>query len=117
VKLAEELNRAALPGVGFIPIRFTPSYSVHKGKECGGVYIMLNDRTKCSVVDVGLLIAKTVYRLYPRDFPVDKPKNLLLHASTLTAIKEDKPLDDIRATWRMDLVDFQQRRERYLIYK
>ena len=117
VKLAGELNRAALPGVAFIPIRFTPTYSVHKGKECGGVYIMLNDRTRCNVVDVGLLIAKTVFRLYPNDFPVDKPKNLLLHASTLAAIKADKPLDDIRATWRMDLVDFQQRRERYLIYK
>ena len=117
VKLAAELNRAALPGVAFIPIRFTPTYSVHKGKECGGVFIMLNDRTKCNVVDVGLLIMKTVYRLHPKDFPVDKPKNLLLHASTLADIKADKPLDDIRATWRMDLVDFQQRRERYLIYK
>ncbi len=117
VKLAEELNRAALPGVAFIPIRFTPTYSVHKGKECGGVHIMLNDRKSCNVVDVGLLIAKTMHRLYPKDFPADKPKNLLLHAATLAAIKEDKPLDDIRATWRMDLVDFQQRRERYLIYK
>jgi uncharacterized protein YbbC (DUF1343 family)/CubicO group peptidase (beta-lactamase class C family) len=117
VKLAEELNRMALPGVAFIPIRFTPTYSVHKGVECGGVFIMLNDRTKCNVVDVGLQIAKTVYRLYPKDFPVDRPKNLLLHAGTLADIKADKPLEDIRATWRMDLIDFQQRRERYLIYK
>ncbi len=117
VKFAAELNQAALPGVAFIPIRFTPTYSVHKGKECGGVYIMLNDRKACNVVDVGLLIMKTAYRLYPKDFPVEKPKNLLLHAATLAAIKQDKPLDDIRATWRMDLVDFQQRRERYLIYK
>lgn len=116
VKLAAELNRAALPGIGFVPIRFTPTASVHKGKECGGVYLMLNDRKTCNVVDVGLLIAKTVYRLYPKDFPVDKPKNLLLHATTLAAIKEDKPLAAIRATWRMDLVDFQQRRERYLLY-
>lgn len=117
VKLAGELNRADLPGVSFVPIRFKPTYSVHKDKDCGGVYIMLNDRTKCNVVDVGLLIAKTVYRMYPKDFPVEKPKNLLLHATTLAAIKEDKSLEDIRATWRMDLVDFQQRRERYLIYK
>ena len=117
VKLAEELNRTALPGVAFIPIRFKPTYSVHKDKDCGGVYIMLNDRKACNVVDVGLLIMKTVYRLYPNDFPVDRPKNLLLHDSTLAAIKADKPLDDIRATWRIDLVDFQQRRERYLIYK
>lgn len=119
VKFAEELNRAALPGVAFIPIRFTPTdrIHIHNGKACGGVYIMLNDRKACNVVDVGLLIMKTAYRLYPKDFPVEKPKNLLLHASTLAAIKEDKPLDDIRATWKMDLVDFQQRRERYLIYK
>jgi uncharacterized protein YbbC (DUF1343 family)/CubicO group peptidase (beta-lactamase class C family) len=117
VKLAEELNRAALPGVGFIPVRFTPTYSVHKRTNCGGVYIMLNDRKTCNVVDVGLLIAKTVYRLYPKDFPVNKPENLLLHSTTLAAIKENKSLEDIRATWRMDLVDFQQRRERYLIYK
>jgi len=117
VKLAAELNRAALPGVGFVPIRFTPTYSVHQGKECGGVYIMLNDRKTCNVVDVGLLIMKTAYRLYPKDFPVEKPKNLLLHAATLNAVKEDKSLDDIRASWKMDLVDFQQRRERYLLYK
>lgn len=116
LKLAAELNRAALPGVAFIPIRFKPTFSVHKDKECSGVYIMLNDRQACNVVDVGLLIAKTVYRLYPKDFPVDKPRNLLLHASTLTDVKADKPLEDIRATWRMDLVDFRQRRERYLIY-
>ncbi len=117
VKFAAELNRAALPGIAFVPIRFTPTYSVHKDKECGGVYMLLNDRAKCNVVDVGLLIAKTAYRLYPKEFPVDKPENLLLHAGTLAAVKADKPLDDIRATWKMDLVDFQQRRERYLIYK
>lgn len=117
VRFASELNRAGLPGVSFVPIRFTPTYSVHKGQECGGVYIMLKDRATCVVVDVGLLIAKTAHRLYPREFPMDKMKHLLLHDATLAALKEDKSLADIRATWRMDLVDFQQRRERYLIYK
>jgi len=117
VKLAEELNRAALPGIRFIPIRFTPTASVHKGKLCGGVHLMINDRGRCSVVDVGLLIAKTVYRLYPKDFPVDKIKSLLLNAATMAAIKEDKPLADIRAIWQPDLKDFQQRRARHLIYQ
>lgn len=117
VKLAEELNRAGLPGVGFVPIRFTPTTSVHKGQSCGGVYVMLNDRERCNVVDVGLQIARTLYRLYPKEFNPDKMKNLLLHSATLAAIKADQPLDEIRATWRMDWVDFEQRRERYLIYK
>ena len=79
---------------------------------------MLNDRKPCNVVDVGLQIIQTVYRLYPERFhPWTRSKNLLLHAPTLAEIKADKSLDEIRATWRMDRVDFQQRRERYLIYK
>src|SRR5207253_2287461 len=62
VRLADDLNRAALPGVRFVPIQFTPTYSIHKGELCRGVYILLTDREACHVVDVGLLIAKTLYR-------------------------------------------------------
>jgi uncharacterized protein YbbC (DUF1343 family) len=117
VKLAEELNRAGLPGVSFVPIRFTPTASVHRDKLCGGVYIMLNDRDACNVVDAGLLIAKTVFRLYPNDFDPEKTKRLLLHSRTLDNVKADKPLDEIRASWRIDVEEFLQRRARFLIYK
>jgi uncharacterized protein YbbC (DUF1343 family) len=117
VRLAEELNRAELPGVSFVPLRFTPTYSVHKGTNCGGVYIMLNDRDRCNVVDVGLQMARTLYRLYPNNFNPDKIKHLLLHPATLEAIKADKSLDEIHVLWKSDLEEFQQRRARYLIYK
>ncbi|NOS72476.1 MAG: DUF1343 domain-containing protein [Verrucomicrobia bacterium] len=117
VKFAAELNIAALPGVRFVPIRFTPAASVHKGKLCGGVYIALTDRNQCNVVDLGLLMALTLQRMYPADFPLEKIKHLLLHDGTLQAIRENKSLTEIRASWRMDLVDFEQRRERYLIYR
>ena len=116
VKLAEALNQPALPGVSFIPIRFTPTYSVHKGELCKGVYILLTDRDRCNVVDVGLLIAETVYRLYPKDFNPDKMRHLLLHPPTLEAVKSDKPLKDIRALWQKELNEFMQRRAKYLIY-
>ena len=36
VKLAAELNKLEMPGVSFMPIRFTPKSSVHKEKECRG---------------------------------------------------------------------------------
>jgi len=117
VKLAEELNRAGLPGISFVPVRFTPTYSIHKGTNCGGVYILLNDRNDCTVVDAGLLIAKTLHRWYPEQFNADKIKHLLLHQRTLDAIKTDKSLADIRATWTIDLEEFQKRREKFLIYK
>jgi uncharacterized protein YbbC (DUF1343 family) len=117
VKLAEEMNTAGLPGVRFVPIRFTPSTSVHKGQECGGVYIFLTDRDQCSVVDVGLQLAITLYRMYPQDFDPEKMKNLLLHGRTLEAIKAGTPLSEIRAAWRMDLDEFQKRRAKFLLYQ
>ena len=116
VKLAEELNRAALPGVSFVPIRFTPTFSVHKGQRCKGVSIQLTQRDRCNVVDVGLLLAETLYRLYPKDFNPGKMSHLLLHPPTLEAVKADKPLKEIRALWQKDLDDFMQRRAKYLLY-
>lgn len=116
-RLADELNRAGLPGIRFVPIQFTPTTSVHKGKLCRGVYFVLTDRDACPVVDVGLLIAKTLHRWYPRQFSPDKLKRLLLHAQTLEAIETDKSLADVHALWRADLEEFRKRREKFLIYK
>jgi uncharacterized protein YbbC (DUF1343 family)/CubicO group peptidase (beta-lactamase class C family) len=116
VKLAEALNGTGLPGVRFVPIDFTPTYSVHKGKLCKGVYIMLTDRDRCNVVDVGLLIAETMYRFYPKDFNPDNMRHLLLHPPTFEAVKADKPLSEIHALWQKDLDEFMLRRAKYLLY-
>jgi uncharacterized protein YbbC (DUF1343 family) len=116
VKLAGTLNGADLDGVRFVPIRFTPKASVHKDQLCGGVYIMLTDRERFDVVDVGLLIARTLHRLYPNDFSADKMKHLLLHQPTLDAIKAGKPLKEIRAAWQRDLGEFEKRRAKFLMY-
>jgi uncharacterized protein YbbC (DUF1343 family) len=117
MQLAEELNRAGLPGVRFIPIQFTPTYSVHKGHLCKGVFILLTDRDRCNVVDVGLQIAETAYRLYPKDFDPGKMDHLLLDKSTLEAVKANQPLKEIRAGWQKNLDEFQKRRAKYLLYK
>ena len=116
LKFAEELNQATLPGVRFVPIQFTPKSSIHKDKLCGGVSILLTDRDHCDVVDVGLLLAKTLYRLYPLKFSPRKMAHLLKHQPTLDAIKADKPLKEIRAAWQQDLDEFQKRRAKYLLY-
>lgn len=117
LRLAQELNNSDLPGVRFVPITFTPSASIHKGELCRGVYIILTDRDRCNVVDVGVQMAKTLYRLYPEQFKLDKIRHLLLHPATLQAIKDDVSLAAIRESWKRDLDEFQQRRARFLIYK
>jgi len=116
-RLADELNGAGLPGVRFVPVQFTPTYSVHKGKLCRGVNIIVTGRDACNVVDVGLLITATLYRWYPKDFEMDKIKHLLLHPDTLAALKAGKSVAEIRAGWRIANVEFSDRRERFLIYR
>src|SRR5437762_3573671 len=57
VKLAAELNRAGLPGVRFIPVRFTPAASMFKDQPCGGAYLAVTDRQALNPVDVGITLA------------------------------------------------------------
>lgn len=116
VRFAEVLSRSGLAGVRFVPVRFTPDASVFKGQDCGGVYILLTDRDHCHVVDVGLVIAETLCRLYPHQFDADKMAHLLLNRATLDAIKAGQPIGEIRASWEPGLKDFQKRRAKYLIY-
>ena len=116
IKLAAELNKAALPGVRFLPVRFTPTDSVYKGQSCAGVNIVLTDREHCNVVDIGVTMAKVLNRLYPEQFKVDKVNVLLGDKATLAAIKADKPMEEIRKLWTADLEQFKARRAKYLLY-
>lgn len=115
-RFTAELNRAGLPGISFVPIRFTPKSSVFKDQECGGAYLMLNDRDACRAVDVGILIASTLQRLHPKEFALAKIATLLQHPPTLEAIQAGKPLVEIKALWSTDLAEFQSRRANFLLY-
>lgn len=116
LKLAAELNQAELKGVRFVPVRFTPTDSVFKGQSCAGVNIILLDREHCEVVDIGITIAKVLHRWYPQQFGIEKFNRLLGHRATLNAIKEDKPLAEIKKLWSKDLKEFEQRRAKHLLY-
>ncbi len=115
-KLAAELNRFALAGVRFVPIRYTPTASTFKDKPCGGVSIVLTDREKLQAVDVGLAIGLAVQKLYPQDFALQKVQTLLQHTNTLEALKAGKPISQIKAAWENELTDFKRRRQKYLLY-
>lgn len=116
LRVAEDLNRIGLKGVRFVPVQFTPQSSVHQGQLCRGVSILLTDRDACDVVDVGLEIAEVFYRLYPGDFRLDKLERLLVHPATLEAIKANKPLLEIRASWKKEIDQFKRTRSKYLMY-
>jgi uncharacterized protein YbbC (DUF1343 family) len=112
-----ELNKAKLPGVRFVPIRFTPTYSTFKDRECGGAAVVIIDREKLQAVDVGLVIALTAQRLYPKEYALDKVKPLLRDDATLQAIKTGASIASIKRAWSADLEQFKKRRARHLLYK
>ncbi len=117
LRLADELNRAGITGVRFVPVRFTPIASVFKGKSCSGVNIILTDRRRARVVDIGLRIAQTLNRLYPQQFSLEKFNKLLADRTTLDAVRDGKSLNLIRQEWWSDLEEFQKRRASCLLYQ
>jgi uncharacterized protein YbbC (DUF1343 family)/CubicO group peptidase (beta-lactamase class C family) len=117
VKLANRLNALGQPGVRFIPIRFTPDYSVHKDKPCGGVNIIVTDRNKLRAVPLGIDIARVLHKLYPKNFPLAKVGRLLCHPPTIDALDQGKTLAHIEALWKPDLAKFTPRRAKYLLYE
>ncbi len=117
VTLAAELNRAGLEGVRFMPLRFTPTYSTFKDKPCAGVSMVVTDRDRLQAVDVGIVLAQTLHRLYSNEFALDKVQRLLQHQETIEAIRAGKSLAAIKQSWAADLEAFKKRRAEYLLYK
>jgi uncharacterized protein YbbC (DUF1343 family) len=114
--LAHELNALALPGVRFQPVEFTPTASVFEKKLCRGVRLIITDRDALKPVSIGLAIAHTLYRLYPKDFDLTKFNTLLNHSASIEMLKAGKSWQDINATWQAQCDAFEQRRKGFLIY-
>jgi uncharacterized protein YbbC (DUF1343 family) len=113
---AETLNRCGLPGIRFVPVRFTPTASVFKDQACGGIRLVLIDRDRFNAVDLGITLALTLQRLYPGQFNLDKLSTLLQHGPTIEAIRAGRSLRDVTRLWSADLEEFKHRREPYLLY-
>lgn len=116
LELAASLNASVLPGVRFVPVRFTPTTSVFAGKECRGVRILLTDRAAFRSVDLGIALATTLQQLYGKSLKLEKALKLLGDQATLDAIRAHQPLTAIRKLWSPALESFQKRREPHLLY-
>ncbi len=114
--LAAAMNAAGLPGIRFLPVRFTPTASVHQGKECGGVQMLVTDRDAFRAADLGMALASTLHRLWPTELQLGKMASLLGDPETLEAIRAGKPAAEIRAIRDRGLPDFLRRRQPHLLY-
>jgi uncharacterized protein YbbC (DUF1343 family) len=115
-QLASYLNAQRIPGVRFVPLRFTPTASVFKGEECGGINIIVTDRDKFRPVTSGLEIAVALHKLYPAQWKIDSYIRLLANADALQRLKRGDSAGEIQKSWVAQLEDFKKRRARVLIY-
>jgi len=115
-KLAEVLNSANLPGVRFVPVRFTPKASVHKDVECGGVNIIVTDRRSFEAVPVGMEIAVQLHKLYRKDFGADRFNRLLVNQKVYDAFLQGSDARALKQVWEGDLESFRAIRRKYLLY-
>ncbi len=115
--LAAALGAAALPGMRFAPIRFTPAASTFAGEECRGVQMIVTDREAFSPLDLGIVLATVLHRGHPREVKIERLARLLAHPPTLAAVQAGKSLDEIKALWAAEREKFSSRREEYLIYR
>jgi uncharacterized protein YbbC (DUF1343 family)/CubicO group peptidase (beta-lactamase class C family) len=116
-QLASYLNSQRIAGVRFVPVRFTPTSSVFKGEECGGVNLIVTDRSRFHAVFNGLEIAVALRKLYPTQWKVDSYLRLLVNADSIERLKRGEPAAEIVRSWSEGLEEFRNARARALIYQ
>jgi uncharacterized protein YbbC (DUF1343 family) len=115
--LAYMLNAKNLPGVRFIPVRFTPNASVYAGEVCGGINLLITDRNKFSPVRTGIEIALSLRALYLEEWQASKYMTLLAHRQTMDGMLAGNDYSAIAKRFTPDLKGFAQARAHFLLYE
>ncbi len=115
-ELARYLNRRGVPGVRFVPTRFTPRAGLHKDQLCEGVAIVITRRASLRSMRMGLEISAALARLYPDRFDVESLLPLLGSAAAIARLKKGDAPAAIVAGWAEDLEFFKKMRAKYLLY-
>ncbi|MFM1902155.1 MAG: Esterase EstB [Planctomycetota bacterium] len=113
-RLAAALSARRIPGVAFVPIRFTPTASRFSGEPCGGVNILITDRDQFDPIRTGLEIAVALRRVHRDEWQPDRLGTLLLDGETLDAILRGDDGDTVLTIASRSLRDFVTRRSKVL---
>ncbi len=115
--LADALNRRYVPGVRFVPIKFTPRSGPHKDEPCEGAGIVITDRASIHSMLMGFEIAYTLAKLYPEMFHVEQMMTLVGNSAAITRLKNGDSPNRIFSDEDPALNSFQTIRSNYLLYR
>ncbi|HTF65533.1 MAG TPA: DUF1343 domain-containing protein [Edaphobacter sp.] len=119
-QLAAYLNARKIPGVSFMAVFYTPTGEErypYRGERVEGVEIVVNDRNAVDAPELGIEAVSALWKLYPKNFQVDKVDRLLLNQGVLGQIKAGEDPRKIAAGWQSGLAAFKAARAKYLLYK
>ncbi|GAB5407075.1 MAG: hypothetical protein Aurels2KO_53060 [Aureliella sp.] len=115
-ELALHLSARNIPGVKFVPIRFTPEASKFANEACGGINISLTDRDALHCVRVGLEIAAALRQLYPDDWETKSFNRLLSNKSVFESVVAGESIAETLEKAQEDIAGFMRDRGQYLLY-
>jgi len=115
-KLAEYLNSRKIQGARFVPLDFTPSSNKFEGEVCHGVSIILLDRQALDSPELGAELAAALYKLFPKDFELDKTLALVGSRQVLEGIRAGGDPRTLALQWEVQLEKLRKIRARSLLY-
>lgn len=126
-KLCQQMNEINLPGVYFRPVQFLPTFNKYKDELCEGGFIHVTDRSTFEPVLTTVGLLQEIIRLYGSKFSWNDPpyeyEYELLPIDILNGndwlrkmIESLEPLYRIRERMLNETAEFQNIREKYLIY-
>ncbi len=117
VALAEALNRRNLPGIRFYPVRFTPAASKYAREACGGVFMVVTDRTALRPVRVGLEIAALLHKFYGARYELETTERLFGLQDGVTRIRAGEDPAAVATGWGIGEARWRLLRNKYLLYR
>ncbi len=112
--LADKMNEKELKGVYFRPTYFTPTFSKHQGKLCGGVQIHILSQKEVEAVKVGLyLIDETRKMTQGTEFFEPFFDSL---AGITRKTFQSLQIEEILETWEKEANVFTQVKKKYHLY-
>ena len=126
-ELASRMNKLGLKGVHFRGITFEPTFQQHARMTCGGCQIHVTSRAKFLPVKTGVSLLRECYgsapdrfkwRDPPYEYEHDKmPIDILAGSPALRQqVESQMPLEEIVASWRQGVTEFEEIRRSYLLY-
>jgi len=116
-ELAAEMNKRFIPGVRFVPTRFTPKANPHKDVPCEGLALVIIDRGSLNGMLMGLELAAALWKLYPQNFTLEKTITLIGSKRAVEAIKNSNMRVKVLDEFADEVDAFRKIRAKFLLYR